>query len=146
MVTKREKGKMTPKCKSIEELGLSKQDTTFSFQKEKWFWKKKDGTLFPYYKEEINKKINIFKPETFLPILKELDVPFLEEEWLMTIEQSIRKKNLSNIFGKYLAKMKLCSFRCMGFSNSRFSCENLETLEYIPKITFKSVIEKIEEI
>lgn len=130
-----------PFAEPFYELGLTPQDITLPYQKESYFYKRKDGTIFPYYKEDIKKQIDVFKPYTFLPIFKELDIPFYEEEWLRLIQRNMEKgHDLSLIFGKYLAKMKLHDFKIRGFEDSdRFfaTIDAYKHFKYIPEIKFK---------
>lgn len=108
-----------PWARPITELGLEKQDVTLPHQREEWFFKYKDGTLFPYYKEDIKKVINVFKPSTFLPIMQELDIPFYEEQWLLYINRCIEKNgDFKTIFGKYLSWCKLKDIRMRTFKES----------------------------
>lgn len=130
-----------PWAKPIETLGLKKQDLSLSYQHEEWFFKTKTNEIFPYYKEDIYKVINVFKPSTFLPIFQELDIPFYEEEWLRLIKHQMeRGGQLSFIFGKYLAKMKLFDFKQATFrDSSKFFIDiySYNTFMYVPKITFQ---------
>lgn len=130
-----------PVAESFDKLGLVKQDITLSYQKESDFYKRKDGTIFPYYKKDIKKQINVFKPSTFLPIFQELDIPFYENEWLKLIERCIEKgQDFSSIFGKYLAKMKLYDFKIRNFSDSdKFFSDiyDYRNFRYIPNIRFE---------
>ena len=131
-----------PWAESIDTLGLLKQNIALPYQKEEWFYKYKDGKLFPYYKEDIKKKINVYKPCTFFPVLQALDVPFYEEEWLRMIKRQLERGSgdLSSIFGRYLAKMYLHDFRNFGFSDSsKFFSDwyDYHEFEYIPKIAFE---------
>lgn len=108
-----------PWAESIETLNLVKQDINHDYQKSEWFYTYKDGTIFPFYKSDIKKIINVFKPSTFLPIFQELDIPFYEEKWLHLINQCIEKNgDFSCIFGKYLAWCKLFDIRRFGFQDS----------------------------
>lgn len=125
--------------KSIEELGLTKQNID-----EGQFYKYKDGSIFPYYKEDIKRKINVFKPDTFLPLLKELDVPFIPSEWFNKVKHQISKGNgdIANVFGQYISLMYLKAWRGFGFEDAtyftEFGPETQEMIEYKPKITLES--------
>ena len=46
------------------------------------FWHRKNGTLFDVCKECAWRYVDNKKPNTFLWILKEADVPFIEERWV----------------------------------------------------------------
>ena len=123
--------------KSIEELGLIRQNIG-----EEQFYKYKDGSIFPYYKEDIKREINVFKPNTFLPLFKELDIPFIPHIWLETIKRVMKKGNdLSTVFGQYLAKMyHLKGFKEFGFEDSKQFCvSDIDTYckqTYVPEIEF----------
>lgn len=46
------------------------------------YFKARDGSFYKKYtKKEIYSKINNTDPDTFLPFLKELNYPYIEEEW-----------------------------------------------------------------
>ena len=113
-----------PYAESIKELGLVKQELNDiqnfnDTQKQTYFYTDKQGNIFPYYKEDIKKVINVLKPSTFLPIFQELDIPFYEEVWLENINRCIESNgNLSNIFGRYLAWCKLFDIKNRGFKDS----------------------------
>ena len=54
--------------------------------------------------------IDNWKPETYLPILKEVDVPYIPDEWnklLAKYGKDRSKVTGMTIFGRYLAKMRL---------------------------------------
>lgn len=129
-----------PWAESIESLEIQKQDLSQSFNEEDFF-KTKDNQIFPYYKKDIYKIINVYKPKTFLPFFQALDIPFYEEEWLDMIKKQIEHgKELYFVFGKYLSRMKLCDYRNTTFKNSnkfftdRYTYNNFV---YIPNITFQ---------
>lgn len=109
-----------PFAQSFETLNLIKQT---DLSDEKLFYKDKEGNIFPYLKTEICNKINVFKPCTFFPIFQELDIPFLEGQWLHRIEYSIKhgaseKKLASATFGKYLTWCKLYDIKKNTFKDS----------------------------
>ena len=132
-----------PWAEPIEVLDLKKQDLTLFCDKpmEALFFKTKTGDFFPYLKEDIYNKINVFKPCTFLPLFQELDIPFYEEEWLRLIRVQIKKgRQLSYIFGRYLSKMKLFDFKKTSFKNSnRFFQDGYNYLHitYVPVVNFQ---------
>jgi hypothetical protein len=109
-----------PYAQSFETLNLVKQT---DLSDEKLFYKDKEGNIFPYLKTDICSKINVFKPYTFFPIFQELDIPFLEREWLRRIEYSIEigaseEKLASATFGRYLAWCKLKDIKGNTFKDS----------------------------
>lgn len=57
--------------------------------------------------------VDNWNPETFKPILEEVDVPYIKEEWDKLLEKwgdNPRKMKGTTIIGRYLAKMKLIQF------------------------------------
>jgi hypothetical protein len=136
-----------PWARPIETLGLKKQDLSLlNPSEEDYFFKTKTDEIFPYYKEDIYKAINVFKPSTFLPLFKELDIPFYEEIWLELIQRQMKCGNqLSFVFGKYLAKMKLFDFKKATFRDSNkffIDVYEYDTFIYVPKIIFQIGEEK----
>ena len=58
--------------------------------------------------------VDNWDPDTFLWILQEADVPYVQEEWnklLMTYGKDKRKVTGTTILGRYLSKMKLKQWR-----------------------------------
>ena len=84
-----------------------------------YLYKKRNGNIYPYFKENIKKQINPFDSNTFINILKEMDYPFIQEEWDMLIKQCLKKKGLLNtILGKYISLMQTKSFKNFTFKDS----------------------------
>lgn len=109
-----------PFAAKFETLNLIKQT---DLTDEKLFYKDKKNNIFPYLKTDICDKIDVFRPCTFFPVLQELDIPFLEEQWLTIVERNIQKgieeKDLAFwTFGKYLAWCKLHDNKNNGFKDS----------------------------
>ena len=78
------------------------------------YFKTRDGSFYKKYtKEEIYSKVNNTNPNTFLPFLKELNYPYIEDEWERCL--SIRS---GRVFGLYLSRMRLMAFRHYTFSDS----------------------------
>lgn len=97
--------------RTFEDLGLERQNIALPFQKEEWFYHLKDGSLYPYYKEDIQ-KIDIFDIEAIKLICKDMDYPFFIDQWLSLIKVTLeRHRSIKSIFGKYIAKMRLFSFK-----------------------------------
>lgn len=90
---------------------------------ESYFYTLKSGHIDNLCKECRCEGCSDDKPWTFFPIMIYFDIPYIEKEWLELIKKQI-KKTISNntsyktIFGKYLNKMKLCSFKNFGFQDS----------------------------
>ena len=58
--------------------------------------------------------IDNFNPDTFLPILEECDVPYVEKEWtasLLKYKNDPDKLTSMSVLGRYLAKMQLSHWR-----------------------------------
>ncbi len=74
------------------------------------FFKYKDKSIMPICKECITSSLKEDDPNTWMNILKELDRPYIEEEW-----DSIREKHpdrpLINILARYIAKMNLYGYK-----------------------------------
>ena len=89
--------------------------------KKNQFYKRKDGTETDLCKKCLTMHINNFDPETFLWILKEIDVPYVPEEWNVLRDRAFAKNpNLDgmSVFGKYLSKMKLKQWKDYGWEDS----------------------------
>lgn len=135
-----------PFAEDIEKLGLCKQDLS-EIPEERWkqlFFIDKKGNPLPYFKEDIYNYIDVYKPCTFFPILKAIDVPFYEEKWLHLIKQAIQYQwKLKYILGKYIAWCKLFDNKDRGFKDSnKFFVDWLDggdyqNFKYIPKISFE---------
>lgn len=108
----------------------------------KWFYKCRNGETYPYTKEEIEKSIDPFVPSTFIPILKEMNYPFIEEEWIYNIISVINRRDNFDFMNGYINKMNL-----FGFRNFTFKDSNKFNKQYIPidKCKYKIKIEKIKE-
>ena len=123
-----------PFAASIESLGLQKITDPYYLRNENLFYKYKDGTILPYYKEDIWKVVDIYKPCTFFPILQELDIPFIENKWLELIKNNVTKneRNLTaQVLGKYISWCKLHDIKQNTFKNSnRFFIDWLTGSDY----------------
>ena len=85
--------------------------------KEDNFYKNKDGSRTDLCKKCLTMHIDNFNPDTFVWILKEMDLPYLPSEWNVLRDRAFAKnKNLNgtSVFGKYLSKMKLKQFSNAG--------------------------------
>lgn len=80
------------------------------------YFKARDGSFYKKYtKEEIYSKIDNTNSDTFLPFLKELNYPYIEEEWKRCFES-----RPEYCFGFYIAKMRLKGFRPFVFADSDY--------------------------
>ena len=70
------------------------------------FWLRADGTRFDVCKECAAKNADVRKPQTFLWILKDADVPFIESVWVRMCKNAYKKDPYrfcaSTVIGKYL--------------------------------------------
>ena len=67
--------------------------------------------------------IDNWKPETYLPILKEVDVPYIPDEWnklLAKYGKDRSKVTGMTIFGRYLAKMRLNQYSEYRWKDTEF--------------------------
>ena len=104
---------------SIDSLNIPKTDVDYNFKKE--YLSDKEGNSLPYLKKDIAERIDIYTPYTFFPILKELDIPFFEEQWFSAIEHftEMRKNiDIRRVIFYYISKMKLHDFKNFDFNSS----------------------------
>ena len=75
----------------------------------------------PECKKCITRHVNNWDPKTFIWILEEIDVPYIEEEWNTLVErycQDRSKVTGMTVLGRYLSKMKLKQFRDYGWDDT----------------------------
>lgn len=85
--------------------------------KKKYYRKRDNNFYLDKTKEEILLEIDYDNPETFLPYLEILDYPYLEYEWNYRLQFG-REHNLNNIFGRYIALMRLKGYRGFSYQDS----------------------------
>lgn len=88
-----------------------------------------DGGTIPICKKCLTMHVDNWNPETFTPILKEVDVPYIPEEWNKLLEsygQDKRKVTGMTILGRYLSKMKLKQFKDYRWKDTAFLQELAE--------------------
>lgn len=78
-------------------------------------------------KKCITRHVNNYDPQTFLWILEEINVPYIEHEWTTLLERAVAEKGANKItgmtvLGKYLSKMKLIQYKNYTWDDS----ENLQ--------------------
>lgn len=81
-----------------------------------------DG-LMNLCKKCLTMHVDNWNPETFLPILKEVDVPYIPDEWnklLATYGKNKAKVTGVTIFGRYLAKMRLKQYNEYRWKDTEF--------------------------
>ncbi len=72
-----------------------------------------DGKL-PECKKCLTRHVDNWEPRTYLWILEDIDVPYIEDEWTTLLNrygQDRKKMTGTTILGRYLSKMKLKQFR-----------------------------------
>lgn len=67
--------------------------------------------------------VDNWDPKTFLPILEEVDVPYIKQEWDSILEKEVAKGDPTKItgmtiLGKYLAKMRIKQFKDARWADS----------------------------
>ena len=86
------------------------------------FYQYKDGHKTDMCKKCLTMHIDNFDPETYLWILKELDVPYIPEEWNVLRDRAFakdpQKMNGMSVIGKYLAKMRLKMWKDYGWEDT----------------------------
>jgi hypothetical protein len=78
------------------------------------FYKRKsDGSYMDMCKKCITMHVDPFDPETFLWLLEDADVPYVEHEWDKVRNTAFAKdpKKLGSVFGKYLSKMRIMQYK-----------------------------------
>lgn len=80
-------------------------------------------------KKCVTMHVNNWDPETFLPILQEIDVPYIKEEWDTLLERygkDPKKITGMTIIGRYLAKMKLQQWNKYRYADSERLAQEAE--------------------
>ena len=81
------------------------------------YFLKGDGSYYlKRTKQEILESINNNDPNTFLPYLKDMDYPYIENEWNFKVKHYGEKDG--NVFGRYIATMRLCAYRKFTYKDS----------------------------
>lgn len=107
------------------------------------FYTYKDGSYCPIFKEDIQNSIDVFRPQSIIPWCKIFDIPFILSQWCYILSSSTIKCKLDGkLFGKYLAWMKLPSFRSYTFKDTeqlnKLDGININEIEtYRPQIEWK---------
>lgn len=109
---------------------------------EKQFYKKHDGEPYIICKKCLTMHVDNFDEESYLWILKELDVPYVEEQWntlrTRAYDKDPKKVNGSSVLGKYLATMKIKQW-------SKYHWEDTEVIKAEKELR-KQEIKKQEEV
>ena len=87
-------------------------------------------------KKCITMHINNYEPTTYLWILKEVDAPYIEEEWNVILEKygnNGKKLTGTSIIGRYLSKMKLNQWKDARWDDSQRLREEIDVKRGIQK-------------
>ena len=79
----------------------------------------------PYIKSKYNSTTDL---SVLIPILKDLDYPFIAQEWYILIDSKTE-----NIFSKYISKMNLASYKNFTFKDSKTFNTKAEYLNLLQK-------------
>ena len=97
------------------------------------FYTYKNGDKTAMCKKCLTMHIDNFNPETFLWLLQDMDVPYIEAEWNVLRDRAFAKNpnlNGMSVFGKYLSKMKLKQWNQYGWADTeRLKVLNEEKLK-----------------
>ena len=97
------------------------------------FYTYKNGDKTTMCKKCLTMHIDNFNPETFLWLLQDMDVPYIEAEWNVLRDIAFAKNpnlNGMSVFGKYLSKMKLKQWNQYGWNDTeRLKVLNEEKLK-----------------
>lgn len=94
------------------------------------FYKVRDGSRIDLCKKCIGAHIDNSNPETFLWVLKKLDVPYVKSIWEDVLVKAINKdpsKIAGNaVLGKYLAKMRIQQWKDYGWDDNERIQQTIE--------------------
>lgn len=85
------------------------------------FYTYKNGEKTAMCKKCLTMHIDNFNPETYLWLLQDMDVPYVEAEWNVLRDRAFAKNpnlNGMSVFGKYLSKMKLKQWNQYGWADT----------------------------
>ena len=85
------------------------------------FYTYKNGDKTAMCKKCLTMHIDNFNPETYLWLLQDMDVPYVEAEWKVLRDRAFAKNpnlNGMSVFGKYLSKMKLKQWNQYGWTDT----------------------------
>ena len=85
------------------------------------FYTYKNGDKTAMCKKCLTMHIDNFNPETYLWLLQDMDVPYVEAEWNVLRDRAFAKNpnlNGMSVFGKYLSKMKLKQWNQYGWADT----------------------------
>lgn len=106
------------------------------------FYVDRHGDFYSKTKEYIIAHIDPYDPATIIPVLREMDYPFFEDEWLRILGNQITTGlPLNSTLGKYIAKMQLSAYKPFTFKDSKYT-ENVK--RYRPLCNIKWRMEKTD--
>lgn len=87
------------------------------------FYTRKDGSKLKLCKKCFTMHMNAFDPETFVWGIKEMDLPYIPEEWNKLRDSDYAKKgpkkfSTGAVFGKYISKMKLNQYKHLSWADT----------------------------
>ena len=85
------------------------------------FYTYKNGEKTAMCKKCLTMHIDNFNPETYLWLLQDMDVPYVEAEWNVLRDRAFAKNpnlNGMSVFGKFLSKMKLKQWNQYGWADT----------------------------
>lgn len=89
-----------------------------------YFKDRNNNEYTKYTKEEIRDKVDPFRPETFIPFLKDMNYPYFENEWGNILSKSYKSiGGTKTVIGRYISKMRLCSYKNFTFKDSQYHKE-----------------------
>lgn len=97
-------------------------DKTINFYSSKNLEKYPDGKM-NMCKKCLTAHIDVFDTTTFVPLLKEMDLPYVERLWIETLAKKLEKKTIREIsgamvFGSYLSRVRLQQWKRYSFKDS----------------------------
>ena len=81
-------------------------------------------------KKCVTMHVDNWNPDTFLWILQEVDVPYIQDEWITLMERYAKDRSKvtgMSIVGRYLSKMKLKQFKDYRWKDTEFLQELADT-------------------
>lgn len=85
------------------------------------FYKSRSGEYAMLCKKCLTAHVDNYDPKTFVPILEELDIPFVKEEWNILLDRAVKSGKPitgTTVFGRYLAKMRLNQWKNYSYADT----------------------------
>ena len=88
-------------------------------KKEELYFKCRNGEFYTKFtKNEIKQIVDIYDPSTFIFLLKDMDYVWIEKEYQRVFTQWQSGIERHNPFIRYLTKMRLKAYSCVGYADS----------------------------